>query len=80
MYTLIRLANGNTVEAVVLANTRSWMRLAAAGLDDVVELRRCGLDWLDEHDEPVQFGFLLATDDQPAEAISMPQTAVRYAC
>ncbi len=80
MYTLIRLPDGNIVEAVVLARTRSRMRLAAAGYTDVVELRLCGLDWLDEGNEPVQFGFLLATDDRSVEAPRMPQPTVRYAC
>jgi len=80
MYTLIKLCDGSIVEAVVLANTRSWMRLAAAGLNDVIELRLNGLDWLDERGEPVQFGFLLATDDEVSEAPQLPQAAFRYAC
>jgi hypothetical protein len=60
MYTLIRLHDGNFVEAVVLAGTRSWIRVAAAGLDDAVELRRHGLNWIDEDNEPVQIEFLPA--------------------
>jgi hypothetical protein len=59
MYTVIRQHNGSIVEAVVLDLTRSRIRLAAVGADDVVELRRCGADWLDQRNEPVQFGFLL---------------------
>ena len=80
MYTLIKLCDGSVVEAVVLANTRSWMRLASPGLDDVLELRLHGLDWLDERGEPVQFGFLLATDDAVSVAPRLPQAAYRYAC
>lgn len=80
MYTLIQLGDGSVVEAVVLAKSRSWMRLAVAGLTDVVELRLCGLDWLDQANEPVQFGFLLATDDRSLEAPSIPQATARYAC
>ena len=80
MYTLIRLSDGSIVEAVVLANTRSWMRLAAAGMQDVIELRLFGQDWLDERGEPVQFGFLLATDDEACHIPQLTQAAFRYAC
>lgn len=62
MYTLIRRRDGSVIEAAVLANTRSWMRLAAAGSSDAVELQLRGLDWVDERDEPVQFEFLAADD------------------
>jgi hypothetical protein len=62
MYTLIRLRDGSVIEAVVLANTRTWMRLAALGSNDAVELQLRGLDWVDERDEPVQFEFLAAND------------------
>jgi len=80
MYTLIRLRDGSTVEAVVLANTRSRMRLATAGLKDAVELRLCGSDWLDERNEPVQFGFLLAADDGAFETPRVARAAAGYAC
>ncbi|HEY9140561.1 MAG TPA: hypothetical protein VIN93_06690 [Bryobacteraceae bacterium] len=80
MYALIRLCDGTIVEAVVLAHTPSWMRVAAAGLDDVAELRLCGSDWLDEHNEPVQFSFLLATDNEEAPALSLPQAVSAHAC
>jgi hypothetical protein len=62
MYTLIRLRDGRTIEAVVLANTRSWMRLVTPGHNDAVELQLRGLEWVDERDEPVQFEFLTAED------------------
>jgi hypothetical protein len=55
MYILIRLRNGNLVKAVVLAHTSSWMRVAAVGGDDAVELRLRGSDWVDERNEPVEF-------------------------
>src|ERR1035438_10905130 len=58
MYTLIRLRDGTIMEAVVLANKQSRMRLAVAGRKDAMELQLCGLDWFDERNEPVQFGFL----------------------
>jgi hypothetical protein len=74
MYTLIRLRDGSVIEAVVLANTRSWMRLAAAGRNDAVELQLCGLDWVDERDEPVQFEFL-AADDGGSAVPWMPHEA-----
>jgi len=80
MYTLIKLTDGSVREAVVLANTRSWMRLASPGLEDVLELRLHGVDWFDERGEPVQFGFFLATDDAVSAAPPLPQAAFRYAC
>jgi len=80
MYTLIRLCDGSTVEAFVLAKTQSRMRLAVAGLNDAVELRHCAMDWLDESDEPVEFGFLLAKEEEDLEAPKVMRAAARYAC
>jgi len=80
MYTLIRLHDCGTMEAVVLANTPSRMRLAIAGLKDAVELRLYGSDWLDERDEPVEFGFLQAEEERGAEAPKVMRAAARYAC
>jgi hypothetical protein len=54
---LIRLRNGDFLKAVALAQTRSWMRVAAIGADDVVELRLRGSHWVDEGNQPVQFEF-----------------------
>jgi hypothetical protein len=68
------------VEAVVLINTQAWMRVAAVGLDDVVELRRCGLNWIDESNEPIQFGFLLAREHGVMQATRLLQTAAASAC
>jgi hypothetical protein len=78
MYALIRLRDGSVIEAAVLANTRSWMRLAANGHNDAVELQLRGSDWVDERDEPVQFEFL-AADDGGSAVPWMPEAA-RYAC
>jgi len=80
MYTVIRQRDGSIVEAIVLDITRSRTRLALAGLDDAIELRRYGLDWLDERNEPVQFGFLLAKDDEAVEAPMLARAAGGYAC
>jgi hypothetical protein len=79
MYTLIRLRDGTTMEAVVLANRQSRMLLAVAGLKDAFELRRCGTDWLDERNEPVQFGFLLAAEEGASEAPKLARAAGGYA-
>ena len=79
MYTLIRLRDGTTMEGVVLANGQSRMRLAVAGLKDAFELQRCGTDWLDERNEPVQFGFLLAADEEACEAPRLTRAAGGYA-
>ena len=57
MYMLIRRRDGSLIKAVVVARTRYSMRVAPAGYDDVIELRHCGSDWLDESNEPVEFEF-----------------------
>jgi hypothetical protein len=72
MYTVIWRNDGSIVEAVVLDINRSRMRLAPVGFDDEIQLRRYGLDWLDERDQPVQFGFLLAKDAGSCES-AQPQ-------
>jgi len=77
MYALIRLNYGSTMEAVVLANLHSRMRLAAPGVDDVVELQLRGLDWVDEHNHPVQFEFLTA-DDGGSAAPWLPHRAFGF--
>jgi hypothetical protein len=56
------------------------MRLAVAGRKDAMELQLCGLDWFDERNEPVQFGFLLANDDEACEAPKLARAAGGYAC
>ena len=74
MYTGIRQRDGSLGEAVVLDITRSRIRLATVGLDDEIQLRRYGLDWLDDRDQPVHFGFLLAKDAGSSE-LPMPARA-----
>ena len=51
------IAEWELLEGRVLAQTRSWMRIAPVGADDVVELRLRGSDWVDEGNQPVQFEF-----------------------
>jgi hypothetical protein len=88
MYMLIRRHDGSLLKAAVLTRTRYSMRLAAAGFDDVVELRRRGSDWLDERGQPVQFEFagLVGSSSRWARVIqhAAPQGSagprVRYAC
>jgi hypothetical protein len=74
MYTLIRLLDGRTIEAVVLANTRSWMRLVTPSHKDAVELQLRGSDWVNERDEPVQFEFL-AVDGEFSAVPCQPRVA-----
>ena len=75
MQTVIRQRDGSIVEAIVLDITRSRIRLAPVGLDDAIELRRYGLDWLDERNEPVQFGFLLRDGGGSESARPLPARA-----
>jgi len=80
MYTLILLNDGCAADALVLANTRSRMRLAVAGRKDAVELQLFGPTWYDEHNEPVQFGFMMAEDESIFAAPRLARAAGGYAC
>ena len=77
MYTLIRLRDGCTREAVVVAHTKSQIRLAVAGAADALDLRLSGTHWLDESDAPVQFDFLL---DDVQSAFAAPRAMRAAAC
>jgi hypothetical protein len=79
MYTLILLHDGGAAEALVLANTRSWMRLAVAGRKDAVELQLFGLNWFDEHNKPVEFGFMMAEVESTTVAPRLTRAAGGYA-
>ena len=58
MYTLVRYPGGIIVEAVVLAQGKSRMRIAAPGFPDIIELRRSGTQWFTADRQPVEFDFL----------------------
>jgi hypothetical protein len=73
MYLLIRYPIGIIVEAVVLAEGKNRMRLAASGFPDAVELTRSGYQWYAANNQPVEIDFMMSTDKQGASAPS-PQT------
>ncbi len=68
MLALIRYPVGVIVEAVILAVTRSRMRVAAAGFQDAFEIRRSGNRWLTDAGEAVEFEFLSARAETGEEA------------
>jgi hypothetical protein len=68
------------MEAVVLANSATRMRLAVAGSKDSVELRLCGTEWMDESNQPVQFGFLLSENYGGTEAPVVARAVAGRAC
>lgn len=59
MYMLIRYPVGIIVEAVVLAQGRNRMRVAAAGFPDAIELKRSGSNWFMAHQQ-VEFDFVMS--------------------
>ena len=60
MYSLIGFSNAVVVEAVVLKAAKNTMRVAIAGLDDALVLKRIGPEWSSEAGERVAFEFLAA--------------------
>jgi hypothetical protein len=73
MYLLIRYPIGIIVEAIVLAQGKNRMRIAAAGFPDTVELTRSGYQWYAANNQPVEFDFLMSTEKQ-GETATPPQT------
>jgi hypothetical protein len=58
MYTLIEYPVGVIVEAVVLLAELDRLRVAVAGLPDVLELLRSGDGWTTEDGQKIAVGFL----------------------
>jgi hypothetical protein len=59
MYMIMRYPVGVIVEALVLAEGKNRMRVAAAGFPDTIELERSGAQWFTETQQPVEFDFFL---------------------
>jgi hypothetical protein len=55
------------------------MRLAVAGRKDAVELQLFGLNWFDEHNKPVEFGFMMAEVESTTVAPRLARAAGGYA-
>lgn len=64
MYTLIRVASGLVLEAVILQRTKRVMRIIVPEFADTLEVKRIGPDWLLESGEAVEFEFLAAMEQQ----------------
>jgi hypothetical protein len=79
MYLLIRYPVGIVVEAVLLANGKDRLRIAAAGFPDAIELRRSGQQWLTADREPVEFEFLMSNTHQAVGVSSPKQLSVARA-
>jgi len=79
MYLLIRYPIGIIVEAVVLAQGKNRMRLAAAGFPDAVELTRSGYQWYASNNQPVEFDFFMSTDKQTESAPSSQTRTAKVA-
>jgi len=81
MFMLIRRPDGSVRKGIVLARTRTWMRVAVVGVSDTLELRLCGPHWCDESGEPVPFVFTnLAGSGTAANWLRLQQAAVRPPC
>lgn len=78
MYILIRFADQNPiaiiVEAVVLAQTKDRMRIAAAGFPDTIELRLSGAQWFNECGQLVEIDFLMPCAHGDARRSTPTQT------
>jgi len=53
----IRYLNGETIEAVLLAQTGNTLRAAARGSEDLLELTQVNGNWITDDCEPVQVTF-----------------------
>jgi hypothetical protein len=54
---VIRYANGESIEAVLLSRTGNTLQAAARGSEDLVELRQVNGNWITDDCEPVQVTF-----------------------
>ena len=68
MFTLIGYSSGIIVEAVVLSTRPNRMRVAVAGFQDALELRRVDGQWFAEGGEPVEFEFVLSCEPETGNA------------
>ncbi|MGA2119904.1 MAG: hypothetical protein ABSH56_34830 [Bryobacteraceae bacterium] len=76
----IRFPIGIIIEAVLLARRKNRMRVAIAGFEDAIELRRSGARWFTAAAQPVEFDFLMSGAHQ-SESVpaSTPARAARAA-
>ena len=58
MYALIEYPVGVIVEAVVLSTELNRLRVAVAGLPDVLEVTESGLEWVTEEGQKIAVGFI----------------------
>ena len=72
MYSLIGFSNAVVVEAVVLKAAKNTIRVAIAGLDDALVLKRVGPEWYSEAGERVAFEFLAADAPEWATPAAYP--------
>ena len=78
MYSLMSVAAGMVLEAVIVHRTRNRMRVIVPGFSDALELRRSGQAWFTEVGEPVEFEFLAdlpSTEHKVAEQIPFRRAA-----
>ena len=68
MFTLIGHSSGIIIEAVVLSAQPNRMRVAVAGAQDALELRRVDGQWFAETGEPVEFEFVLSGEPESGTA------------
>jgi hypothetical protein len=80
MYTLIEYPIGVIVEAVVLSTQLNRLRVAVAGLPDVLEVTESGHEWVTEDGQKIAIGFLQYDADEAVAVLPHePALAVRTA-
>jgi hypothetical protein len=70
MYMFIRFPIGIIIEAVLLAQRKNRLRVAIAGFEDAIELKRSGAQWFTAAGQPVEFDFLMSRVHQGESAPS----------
>jgi hypothetical protein len=76
MHTLLILAGGRRVDALLLSASPDCLRVAIPGRGDLVDLYRLGSGWISEHGNRVEIAALIAPEGVSI-ARFLPRTHVR---
>jgi len=78
----IRYSNGHTLEAVLLSQTATFMRITVQGSEDVLELRNINGAWITDECEPVNVDYAwsgqsLLVETSEDDCVCSPELAAR---
>ncbi|HEY2018677.1 MAG TPA: hypothetical protein VGH38_34465 [Bryobacteraceae bacterium] len=79
MYMLMGYSEAVVVETVVLDASANFMRVAAVGFEDTIELTRIGNQWFGEEGERVEIQFICSLEPETRNTVPAHHVKARAA-